>query len=493
MSAAPEALRASAGFIGRRGSLLGAANGIDYALQLLLPVVLVRCLDAEQFGEYRLAWLAAGTAMAVVTQSMAGSLFHYLPSATPRIRRLFVHQTLGFLVVAGLLAGWAASAWNPWLPEVVRDLSRHGLVVPAFVALWVSASLLDLLPTIDDRVRWQATATVGLSGLRAAALSLTAWLTGDIGWVLLATLGFVAVKAAVLLAYVARHHGICGSWMRRRTFAAQLKLALPFGASGALFGLRSQADLWVAAALFPVGSFAAFSIASVLAPLVNLFRQSVIPVVLPSMSRLRAGGDLTSMMDLNRRANALVASLVFPLLAFAFAFAEDLVTLVYTATYLEAAPVMRLYAIGLAGLAVELASTMLLLGQGAYALRVNLIVLAFSVPASALGAGHFGLAGAALGSVIAVYLDGAFTLRRISICTGVPLTRIQDWPALGASLLVAALSAAIAWGAAGQYLEQAAPLARLTAGAAIIAIVYGALRFGTALPGAQALARPNGR
>ena len=40
------------------------------------------------------------------------------------------------------------------------------------------------------------------------------------------------------------------------------------------------------------------------------------------------------MLDLNSRANIMVATIVYPLLAFAFAFAEDLVTLVYTATYL---------------------------------------------------------------------------------------------------------------------------------------------------------------
>ena len=39
----------------------------------------------------------------------------------------------------------------------------------AFVLLWVIASLLDLLPTAEERVRWQAKATIGLAALMASA------------------------------------------------------------------------------------------------------------------------------------------------------------------------------------------------------------------------------------------------------------------------------------------------------------------------------------
>jgi O-antigen/teichoic acid export membrane protein len=59
----------------RRALWLGAANSIDYAFQFLLPIVLVRCLEPETFGQYRLLWLAAATAMAVISQAMPGSLY----------------------------------------------------------------------------------------------------------------------------------------------------------------------------------------------------------------------------------------------------------------------------------------------------------------------------------------------------------------------------------------------------------------------------------
>src|SRR5882672_11917905 len=163
----------------RRALSLGAANAFDYAAQFLLPVVLVRCLDTEAFGHYRLLWLAAGTVLAFAPLAMPVSLYYFMPRSDGATRRLYVNQTLVFLAGAGLVAAWSVSVWNPWLPEKMRGLAEYGVLVPGFVLLWVVASLLDLLPTVDERVMRQAKATVGLATLRTVALSRTAIATRE--------------------------------------------------------------------------------------------------------------------------------------------------------------------------------------------------------------------------------------------------------------------------------------------------------------------------
>jgi O-antigen/teichoic acid export membrane protein len=102
--------------LGRRVFSLGSASAFDYALQFLLPVVLVRALDVHSFGEYRLLWLAIGTLMALTTLTIAGSLYYFLPRSDAAQKRLYINQTLVFLGLAGLVSGWLLSPWNPWLP-----------------------------------------------------------------------------------------------------------------------------------------------------------------------------------------------------------------------------------------------------------------------------------------------------------------------------------------------------------------------------------------
>jgi O-antigen/teichoic acid export membrane protein len=198
----------------------------------------------------------------------------------------------------------------------------------------------------------------------------------------------------------------------------------------------------------------------------------VVEAFMPSMSRLEAAGDARSMMDLNARANVMVAKLLLPLLGFVFAFTEDVVSLVYTASYVDAATVMRVYIVGLTALIVELASVMQLLRQGMFSLATNIVVLAVSAPLSWLGGVHLGLAGAAAGSVSALYLDRTIVLRRIAAITGVPVRAQQHWAALGRHFFWTAAATVVASLAVHLFFGSAPHAVRLAAGAIIVALVY---------------------
>jgi len=454
----------------KRALSLGAVKAFDHALQFLLPVVLVRCLDAATFGEYRLLWLAVGTVMSFATLNMCGSLYFFLPRSDARRRRLYVHQTLLFLAVAGIFCGLAVSPWNPLLPAAAEPLGAYGALVPAFVGLWVAAVLLDYLPTVDEQIGWQAAATIGVSLARTTLVAAGAWATGDLEVVLWLLLAAVLLKLLLLLVYIKRRHGLGRPWFERAAFSEQFRHSAPFGVSNALYTLRWQADQWVAASLFALSSFAAFSIAVIVGQVVMVFRHAVLEAFLPSMSRMQAGGDVRGMMEMNSRANTMVGTALFPLLAFAFFFAEELIAFVYTATYVEAAPAMRVYAVGMAALVVETGSVILLLRQGPFAVRLAALALCASVAVSWLAAQKFGLAGAAAGSAAAIYVDRLVMLRRISRLTGIRLARMQDWGALAKSLLLAILATSAAW-VCTQSLEE--NFLRLAAGGLIAGVLYG--------------------
>jgi O-antigen/teichoic acid export membrane protein len=459
----------------RRALSLGAVKAFDHAMHFLLPIVLARSLDAHTFGEYRLLWLAVGTLMTLATLNMAGGLYYFVPRSDAKNKRLYIHQTLLYFAGAGLLCAWLVSPWNVLAPQAVRQLEAYGWLVPAFVGLWFLASLLDVLPTVEEKIRLQAYATVSVSVLRTAMVALGAWATGSLEAILWLLLALAAIKLAMLLVYIEARHGLGRPWFSRNLFAGQFRHCAPFGVSSALYALRGQSDQWIAASLFALSSFAAFSIAALVGQVVHIFRHSVMEAFLPSMSRLQAAGDLRGMMEMNRRGNAIVGLLLYPLLALAFAFAEEIITIVYTPAYLEAAPVMRVYIVGMAVMVIETGSVTLLLREGPFAMRTNVIALAFSLAVSWTGAHLAGLPGAALGSVLAVYLDRAILLRRVAQRTGIRFARIQDWRALGGSLAGAAASAALAWALVERFLADSGPLVRVVAGGAVLAAAYGLL------------------
>jgi O-antigen/teichoic acid export membrane protein len=455
----------------RRALSLGAVKAFDHAMHFLLPIVLVRCLDTTSFGEYRLLWLVIATVL-IATLNMGGTLYYFVPRSPPARARLHIHQTMLYMTVAGALCALAASPLNPLLPPTVAPLGKYGWVVPAFVSLWLLGTLLDSLPAVDERIKWQVSVTTAVSALRTLAVAAAAWLTGDLLVVLWVLFGIVLLKVLLLLAYVARRHGLGGPWFERAAFSQQFRHSAPIGLTNALYSLRAQSDQWIAASLFALSSFAAFSIGAIIGQVVHIFRMSVLEAVLPSMSRLQAAADLRGMMDMASRANVLVGTVVYPLLGFAFVFADEIVTVIYTTSYAEAVPVMRVYIVGLLPMIVEMGSLILLLRQGAYAMGVTGLALCISVAVSWTAAQHFGLPGAAAGSVLAVYLDRVLMLRRVAQQTGIALRKLQDWRALANTLALAAVSAALAWLLVERLLPDGRPLARLALGAALLGLAY---------------------
>jgi O-antigen/teichoic acid export membrane protein len=473
MSAASKAIPLQG--LKRRALSLGAAKAFDYAMQFLLPVVLVRCLDAATFGEYRLLWLAVGTLMYVATFNMPQSLYFFLPRSDAARKRLYINQTLVFTGFAGLACAWLVSPWNPWLPAALVPLSQYGALVPAFVALWLLTYVLDFLPTVDERIAWQSVASISLAALRVLIVGVGAFYTGSMEALMWLLLAFVLVRLLVLLFYIQKFHGLHRPILEGSLFKQQIRQAAPLGFSNGLYGLRWQADQWIAAFFFSITSFAAFSISGIFGQIVTVFRASVNEAFLPSMSRLQAAGDAKGMLELNGRANVMVGTLLFPMLAFGFVFAEELVTVIYTAAYLEAAPVMRLYNAAFAVMVLELGSIVLLLDEGRFALRINAVAIVLSIAISIAAALTFGLPGAALGGVLAIFLDRALTLRRISQRTGIPVRRLQDWRGLALTLGFSALAAGIAWEIDRAWLLGRAPLERLIAGGAVLAAAYGVI------------------
>jgi hypothetical protein len=118
---------------------------------------------------------------------------------------------------------------------------------------------------------------------------------------------------------------------------------------------------------------------------------------------------------------------------------------------------------------------MLLLREGVFALRVNVLALGLSIGLSWVAAQRYGLPGAALGSVLAVYIDRIATLQRIALRTGIPLGRLQNWRALGTLLAFAALAALPAWFMVHHYFAASGALVHLAVGGTVLVAAYAAL------------------
>jgi O-antigen/teichoic acid export membrane protein len=451
----------------RRGALtLTAASMLDFALQLLLPVALVRLLPASAFADYRLAWLAIGTAMAVAPLALPRSLFYFLPRTPAAQRPAYVHNTVLLLLASGAVAALLLGPWTPWLPASLRHSSGGAWFVPGFLVLWVAASLAEFLPSARGEPGRQAIVILVLAALRVGAVAVAA-MSGRVEVVFAALLAYAAFKLALVLAWVWRYYRAPLLPLQYRALRLQLAYAMPFGLGSALFLLRGQADQWVAASLFSASAFAAFSIGAVIMPLVALVRTSIANAISARLSSLESHSDRAAMLRLNQRANLAVAFALLPTLVLTAVLAEHIVTLVYTPVFLAAADVMRINCLALLGVSVEVSTLTMVLNQGRYLLAADAVLLPAGIAAAALGALLWGLPGAALGNTVTLAAGNAFSFWRVARVTAVPLRQLQRWHALGRVFAAAGCAALPAL-----LCDRAAPVHTPLAQLLLVAVVY---------------------
>lgn len=449
---------------------LGTASAIDYVLQFILPIVLVRSLDPTEFGEYRVLWLVTNTVMAIAPLYMPQSLFYFLPRAGEQ-RAPYVANVLWFLGLMGVLGALIVSPWNPLRPEVLRGLPGASDLIPAFILLWVASTLIEWLANTEGRIGVQARIIVILSLTRVVIVGAVAWFTSDIHAVFSALAAFALLRCLFVFGDVLRRYGKAGLTPNSGLMRQQFAYAAPFGAAGMLYNLRQQSDQWIAASLFSLQQFAAFSISLVVLPLAGLIRQAVSNAILPAMNARHHQGDVLGAVAINRDANTLTAILLFPVLAFLFVYAEEVIGLVYTLQYIDGAQPMRVYLIGLVGQALVVNNLLITLAQGGFQMRLNALFLPVAVLLSLGGASVYGLTGAALGSAVTQWASHLLSIRHVSRSCRVSASRLIDWSALVQYAFAAVLAGLLAYFAV-RAVGTASMGLRLLVGAAVFSPVY---------------------
>ena len=155
----------------RQGIALSAAQYTEQVIMLLTPVVLVRTIGPTAFGEYRLFWLLVTTVALLFSFNMPRSLLFFFVRLGPEARRVYVGQTVLFLLATTMIAVLLVFAFGFALPSGMRDLLQaHGALLAIFLFVWNLGLLLDVLPNAVGQIRWQAQAILASSVLRAALI-----------------------------------------------------------------------------------------------------------------------------------------------------------------------------------------------------------------------------------------------------------------------------------------------------------------------------------
>jgi O-antigen/teichoic acid export membrane protein len=460
----------------RQGIVLAVARYVEQVIMLLTPIVLVRTIGTTAFGEYRLFWLLVTTAT-IFPLKFPFSLLFFFVRLDAEGRRIYVGQTVLFLLATAMIAALLIFVFGSALPSGMKNLlHHHGLLLAVFLLVWNLSSLLDVLPNATGQIRWQAQAVLATSVLRAMLIISAAVFFQRFEEVLVATLIATCMRLGLLVYFIARYCGIQLFPLDKQHFREQLRYAIPIGVAGLIFDMRKQAEQWIVATLFSSAVFGIFSIATTLLLPFDVLRGVLGSLLMPRMSHLHSLERHEEVLRLNNQGNVIFSAIMFPAIAALFAFSDEVIQFLFTKEYVSGSPVLRIYLVQTL-ISVELTTLLNVFGQGSVNMRYEASIFSFAVISSLVGVWYYGLPGAAMGSLFSTIVLYTLFLKRLSKVMSIPIVRLQDWTILGKLSIASAVSALVVRFSA-DLLQPSTPIAA-TGGPAAVLVLYIIILFAT--------------
>lgn len=417
-------LRPATSLLGRAGPLI-AARLVSACVTASIPLVLARMLPQEQYGTYKLLFLVAMTAAAILPCGVSQSLYFFVPRAPDA--RVYLGQTLAFMLGMGAIGAVALWSAGPLLAAALSTpgLLTHRLGLAAYAGLVVAAVPLETSITSRGRTRLAAAAYLGFDALRAAALVVPA-LAG------LGLTGMIASMVAwaglrVLVAWAMLLSGRGPLW-DLRLFRRQLAYALPFGVA-ILFAIPQQyAHQFIVAHAVGPALFAIYAVACFELPFVDLFYTPTSEVLMVQLGELERAGRRSEGAAAFREAVDRLGVLILPPIAFFFAVAPAFIRTLFGERFAAAAPIFRICLLVMPLGIWPLDATLRALGETRHILVTYVAKALFTIPVVWWSVERFGLAGAA-GSYVAGEVFGRAVLAwRVPAALSTPAhpARVRD-------------------------------------------------------------------
>ena len=381
---------------------LTASKFVAAALNIALPILLVRLMPQTEYGIFKQAFLFVSTTTSVATFGVGMSAYYFMPRHPERGGQIALN-----ILVYNFVAGWIPLIAVALYPQVLHFLFRSSALVPFAVLLGflvlttLTSSLVQQIPIAMQDVRYSTIFIVGTQILRVILFATAALWFRTVEALLVAALLNQVLSIAVLVWYLDVRFPRFWMHFDWQFFKEQLAYALPYGAVGMLWVIQKDLDNYFVSHSLGPKDFAIYAVGWVDVPLLTLALESVVSVMIVRISSLQKEDRKEDIRRVTAAATNQLAAIQFPMFAMLFVAGHDLIVLLYTKTY-EASANIFLVSLVLLILGVFLLDPIIRaykdLRNFLLVVRILIFIALFCTLGPAIR--HFGMIGAAVSTVI---------------------------------------------------------------------------------------------
>lgn len=392
------------------------------AVNILLVVILARLLTPEAFGVVAAAQVILVLSQVVVRFGIGAALIQ-TDALTPSMERTALTLMLGL----ALLVSTTIFILTPWLAQLLRVPELVEIMPIMQLTFLISAAVNPSMSLLIREMEFKLIAAidVGVFSLVNAVVAVSLALSGWSYWALiLATLAGTTAQAGIIW------------WLRPilptiRIRCDELKSLLTFGGAQFLAEVGSNAaqriDNAIVSSTFGSAALGFYSRAYTLMEVSNaVFGAAFRDVLFTAFSKFRRDSEAsTNLKHMFVNAHIVAALVVLPTSSVMWAFAEEIILLLMGGQWIEAAPILKVFAIGmLFRLGYKVSGSFLLaMGKPMELAILNGCYAALVVVGAYLGS-YAGIEGIAWGVTAALLIHHLLLLKRSAPIHGASMREI---------------------------------------------------------------------
>jgi O-antigen/teichoic acid export membrane protein len=398
-----------------RAAWLTMANSIAFVLSFIAPLLLVRMLSQTEFGVYKQVFQILISTIAALNLQVACTAYYFMPRAPEKKLQVTIN-VLVFYGALGALTG-AVFIIYPQCALLVfesGELVTHMPLLGVTILLWMVSTNIEFIPLALGDVRTSSVFIV-IAQLTKSALIISAALAfHSVRAIIWAAAIHGALQILIMFVYIRRRFGSLDGAFDWALFKAQISNALPYGIGG--IAQTAQADLhnFMVSRYFTPAGFAVYSVGLFHLPLLAMLTTSFGNALIPEVAQLAAAGNWRAIIPIWLNAVRKLALVVVPTFALMFVLRYEIITLLFTSNYREAAPLFGIF-LFTALLPMTLTVSLIRAHEEFKFFRLKLHLALLPVTFGALYAGIHaaGLIGAAGAVVVMQTLEGAIVLTAV--------------------------------------------------------------------------------
>lgn len=321
--------------------------------QAVIPMLLSRHFSKIEFGTYQQFTTLIQTILPVVTFGLNTSLLYFFPRAEGSKKNRMVIQTHLLLWGLGCCGMLTLLIFQAFFPATLSPIQGHTLILPFCTLVAVAAGIMDVIFIVEKRVQCSLWVPALEQIIKAGFVCFGGWTTQNAYGAVCGLTAFYALRCLAATGYVGvRYAPKLAAWPRNRQPILPLTdlkpivaYVVPFGASISIRTIGQRVDRLLSISMLTQTQFAVYSVAFSTVPIFGLFLDSVFRVAVPRLSSLELCDNPSALRAAWKNMVSATLSMAIPLVVFAFVFAEEIITILFTKSFLAAVPVYRIYLI----------------------------------------------------------------------------------------------------------------------------------------------------